>query len=161
EREVRAATPAVPGAQRDWQVSAFPLQRPDGTALGLTFAVSDITERKRLNEELKRQEMLLRLGIDAGPGLVLYIDRHYLYRFANPAYNEWFQQPRVDFEGQEIASALGEAGFARVRERVDRALAGEQVEFEEHIRYADRERDVHLTYVPDRGPDGVVRGIVA
>jgi PAS domain S-box-containing protein len=60
-----------------------------------------------------------------------------------------------------MAEALGTAGFAIVRDRVDRALAGEHVEFEEHIRYADRERDVHVIYVPDRGPDDVVRGVVA
>src|SRR5258706_12395632 len=60
-----------------------------------------------------------------------------------------------------MAEALGKAGFEAVRDRVNRALAGEPVEFESHIRYADRERDVHMTYVPDRGPDGVVRGLVA
>jgi len=75
EHELRAATPALPGVPRDWQVSAYPLKRPDGTPLGLTFAVSDITERKRLNEELKRQEMLLRIVLDGLPGEVLYIDR--------------------------------------------------------------------------------------
>jgi PAS domain S-box-containing protein len=161
ERELRAATPALPGVERDWQVSAYPLKRSDGMPLGITVAVSDITERKRLNEELKRQEALLRLVIDAVPGLVLYIDRDYRYRFANRAYSEWFQRPPLDFEGQEIAEALGKAGFERVRERMTRALAGEQVEFEEHFRYADRERDVHLNYIPDRAPDGTVRGVVA
>ena len=161
EREFRAATPALPGVQRDWQVSAYPLKHPDGTVLGVTFAVSDTTERKRLNDAVKRQETLLRLVIDALPGLVLYIDRDYRYRFANRAYSEWFQRPALDFEGQGVQEALGEAGFEQVREGVGRALAGEQVEFERHIRYADRERDVHLNYVPDRGPDGLVRGVVA
>jgi PAS domain S-box-containing protein len=160
EHELRAATPALPGVPRDWQVSAYPLQRPDGTALGVTVAVSDVTERKRLNDEVKRQEKLLRLVIDALPGAVLYIDRDYRYRFANRAYGEWLQRPPSDFEGHEIKEVLGEAAFECVRERVERALAGEQVEFEGRKPYLDRERDVHVNYVPDRGPDGVVRGTV-
>jgi PAS domain S-box-containing protein len=161
EHELRAPTPALPGVQRDWQVSAYPLKHPDGTVLGVTVVVTDITERKRLNEELKRQEMLLRLVIDGIPGLVVYIDSDYRYRFANRAYGEWFQRPLSEFEGQKVEEALGPAAFEQVRERVDRALAGEHVEYERRIRYADRERDVRLNYVPDRGPDGVVRGIVA
>jgi PAS domain S-box-containing protein len=158
EREVRAATPALPGVQRDWQVSAYPLKRSDGTVLGVTLAVSDITEHKRLDDELRRQEMLLRHVIDAMPGLVVYVDRDYRYRFANRTYREWFQRDPV---GQEIAEMLGEANFERVRDGLGRALAGEQMQFEDHIRYPDWERDVHLHYVPDRGPDGEVRGIVA
>jgi PAS domain S-box-containing protein len=161
EREFRAATRALPGVQRDWQVSAYPLKQADGTVLGVTFAVSDITERKRLNDEVKRQEMLLRLVIDALPGLVVYVDREYRYRFANRAFGDWFQRPAWDFEGKDLVETLGEAGFQQLREAVDRALAGEQVEFESHLRYADHERDVRLTYVPDRGPDRVVRGMVA
>ena len=168
EHELRAATPALPGVQRDWQVSAYPLKGPDGTPLGLTFAVSDITERKRLNDELKRlndelkrQEMLLRLVIDALPGAVLYVDRDYRYRFANRAFGEWLQRPPLDFEGQEIKDVLSDAGFERVRERVDRALAGERVEFEDHIGYGGSERKLHVNLLPDRGPDGVIRGVVA
>ena len=158
ERELRAATPALPGVQRDWQVSAYPLKHPDGTVLGVTVAVSDITEHKRLNDELKHQEMLLRHVIDAMPGLVIYFDRDYRYCFANRTYREWFQRDPV---GQKITEVLGEADSERVRDGLARALAGEQMEFEDHIRYPDWERDVHLHYVPDRGPDGVVRGIVA
>jgi len=105
--------------------------------------------------------MLLRLVIDSLPGLVVYVDRDYCYRFANLAYSEWFRRPDLNFEGQKVAEVIGETGFNQIRERIDRALAGEEVEFERRIRYADRERDVHLTYVPDRGPDGVFRGMVA
>src|SRR5262249_20242772 len=54
ERELHAATPALPGVLRDWQVSVYPLKHPDGTVLGVTVAVSDTTERKRLNDELRR-----------------------------------------------------------------------------------------------------------
>src|SRR5262249_39060493 len=91
----------------------------------------------------------------------VYVDREYRYRFANRAYGEWFQRPAWDFDGKEVVETLGKAAFEQVKSGVDRALAGEQVEFENHLRYADRERDVRLSYVPDRGPDGVVRGMVA
>jgi PAS domain S-box-containing protein len=159
--ELRVATPALPGVPRDWQVSAYPLKQPDGTVVGITIAVSDITERKRWSDELKRQEELLRLVIDGLTGMVLYVDRDHRYRFANRAAGEWFQRPPRDFEGREMSEVLSEAAIEAVRERVDGALAGEAVEAEYHIRDPDRERDVRAEYVPDRAPDGEVRGMVA
>jgi PAS domain S-box-containing protein len=75
ERELRAAAPALPGVPRVWQVSAYPVKDPDGTMLGVTVAVSDITESKHWSEELERQEALLRLVIDGLPGIVFYVDR--------------------------------------------------------------------------------------
>ncbi len=161
ERELRAATPALPGVPRDWQVSAYPLKHPDGTVLGITIAVSDITERKRWSEELKRQEELLRLVIDGLPGMVLYVDRHYRYRFANRAAGEWFQRSPSDFEGRKATEVLGETTFEDIRGQVDCALAGEEVLAEFHHRYPDRERDVRAHYVPDRAADGEVRGMVS
>src|SRR5262249_55854577 len=135
DRELRAATPALPREPRDWQVSAYPLKQPDGAVLGVTIAVSDITERKRLIDELQRHEALLGRVIDAMPGLVVYIDRDRRYRFANRAYSEWFQRPGLDFEGQDVSVVLGDSAYEQLRENVDRALAGEPIEFESHVRY--------------------------
>jgi PAS domain S-box-containing protein len=159
ERELQAATPALPGVLRVWQVSAYPLKDPDGMVLGLTAAVSDITERKRWNEELERQDALLRLVIDGLPGMVFYVDRDREYRFANRAAGEWFACASRDLEGRKISELLGEATFESVRERVDRALAGEEVAADFRHRYPDRERDVRAHYVPDRAPDGEIRGM--
>ena len=78
------------------------------------------------------QEALLRLVIDALPGLVVYVGRDRRYRFANRAYSEWFERPSLDFDGQDVSLVLGDA-YEHLRENVDRALAGEQVEFESHI----------------------------
>ena len=161
DHDIRTATPVLPAVPRDWQVSAYPLKHPDGTVLGVTVAVGDITERKRWSDELKRQEALLRLVIDALPGLVLYVDRDYRYRLANRTAAEWYQRPPSDIVGHEIEEVLGEAGAKVVRERVDRALAGETVVFNGSIRYPDREREVHVNDVPDRAPDGTVRGMVS
>jgi len=154
DMELRATTPALPGVQRDWQVSAYPLKHSDGTVLGVTIAVSDITERKR-------QEALLRLVIDGVPGMVVYVDRDRRYRFANRVAGEWFQCPPSDFEGREMSELLGERAFEGVRESMARALAGEERVIERHICYRDRERDVNAHYMPDRAPGGEVRGVVA
>ena len=161
ERELQVAMPERPGVPRVWQVSAYPLKDPAGTVLGVTVAVSDITERKRWSEALERQEALLRLVIDGLPGMVFYVDRDGRYRFANRGAEEWFARPRRDFEGRKLGDVLGETAFESVRERLDRALSGEEVVADFRHRYMDRERDVHAHYVPDMAPDGKVRGMVA
>src|SRR5581483_6417889 len=106
------------------------------------------------------QQELLRLVIDGMPGLVAYIDRDYRYRFVNRGYAEWFQRPGAEIEGRTMLDLGGKDAFEIIRPNVDRALAGEPVEFEGVFRYADRERTVRARYVPDRGADGTVGGIV-
>jgi len=115
EREIQSATPALPGVARDWLVSFHPLKQPDGIVLGVTTVVSDVTERKRLTDQLKRQEALLRLVIDGMPGLVAYSDRDYRYQFFNRAYEEWFHRPASEFEGRTAAEVLGREAFEAIR----------------------------------------------
>ena len=103
---------------------------------------------------------MLRLVIDAMPGLVAYIDPDYRYRFVNRSYADWFQRPGSEIEGRTILELLGQEAFDRVRPNVERALAGEAVEFEGTFKYVDRERTVRARYLPDRGPEGDVRGMV-
>jgi PAS domain S-box-containing protein len=96
---------------------------------------------------------------DVFPGMVFYVDRDKRYRFANRAAGQWFARPPGDFKGQKVGYELDDA--TGVRERVDRALAGEEVEADFHIRFPDRERDVHAHCVPDCAADGEIRGMVS
>ena len=52
--EVHGSTPARPDEQRDWLVSYYPLKSPDGTVVGVSTVVQDITERKRIEEEVRQ-----------------------------------------------------------------------------------------------------------
>ncbi|MBS1857599.1 MAG: PAS domain S-box protein [Acidobacteria bacterium] len=161
EFEVRAATPALSGASRDWLISLHPLRQPDGELLGATLVLSDITERKQFLERLSRQERLLRLTIDGMPGLVSYLDREFRYQFNNRGYEEWYRRPVGEITGRPIEEMVGPAVFARIRPYLERAFAGEQVTLEHRATFAGREREVRATYVPERGPDGAVRGVIA
>jgi PAS domain S-box-containing protein len=102
----------------------------------------------------------LRLVIDGVPGLVSYIDRQYKYRFSNRAYREWFQRPDLNLNGMSVTEIAGDEGLALIRPHLDRALAGERVTYERRITYPDRERDVRVAYIPDRGGNDHIRGVV-
>ncbi|HEX8819308.1 MAG TPA: GAF domain-containing protein [Archangium sp.] len=52
--EVTGETPAAPGVERHWLVSYYPVRDVDGTSLGLGGVVVEITDRKRVEEELRR-----------------------------------------------------------------------------------------------------------
>jgi PAS domain S-box-containing protein len=50
EQEVDGDAPTVPGEQRHWLVSCTPVRGGDGTVLGVTMVVIDVTERRQLLE---------------------------------------------------------------------------------------------------------------
>lgn len=63
--EVKGTTPATRGKERYWQVTYYPLHSPQGEILGMGVIVSDITERKQadlqLRETLEKEKELREL----------------------------------------------------------------------------------------------------
>jgi two-component system cell cycle sensor histidine kinase/response regulator CckA len=122
----------------------------------------DIDDRKRAEADLAAAEGSLRLITDALPVLISYIDADERYRFNNITYEHWFGSPRAGFFGRRIEELVGPESYEAVRGYVARALAGESVEFEAVLsHWGPAARHVHGSYVPDRGPDGRVRGFFA
>jgi PAS domain S-box-containing protein len=96
---------------------------------------------------------------DAMPVLIGFVDRQERYRFNNKTYEQWFARPRLELFRRPLREVLGEAGYAALQPYVQRALAGERVEFEATVPYPDgRARSVAGTYVPHTEPDGTVHG---
>ncbi|MFQ5572019.1 MAG: PAS domain S-box protein, partial [Rhodothermales bacterium] len=56
DMEVHGTTPAEPGVFRDWLVSYFPYRSAEGTILGVSTVVQDITARKQAEAALKQSE---------------------------------------------------------------------------------------------------------
>jgi PAS domain S-box-containing protein len=54
--EIQGETLKTPGEQRHWLASYFPVKSAAGEVTGLIAAVSEITERKRAEDELRRSE---------------------------------------------------------------------------------------------------------
>jgi two-component system CheB/CheR fusion protein len=126
------------------------------TAKSLRYAV----ERRRAEAAVRSAEEQLRTITDALPALVSYIDREGHYRLNNRAYETWFGVSRADVAGRHMKDVLGDATWEKVRPRFERALAGEEVHFEDRLPYTGGPRWVSGVYTPFRDPAGAVQGIV-
>ena len=144
-----------PSHERWFKMSVF---RQKHTAVGAVIIHSDITERKQTEAALRRSEDRLRLLTDAMPVLISYIDQEQRYRFNNKSYEHWFGYRREYVEGKHMRQVLGEKAYQAVRPRVETALSGQSITFEETIPYRGvGRRYVRVTYIPD-SQDGQVRG---
>ena len=115
--------------------------------------------------EVKRQMLLqtatLRSVTEAIPATVAVVDMDGIYRFVNGAFERWCGMLRHEIIGQPARLVLGELECSRRWPWMERALAGESVNFvldypsEEGTTYLD------LNYVPLHLDDGQVDGFVA
>ncbi len=114
------------------------------------------------NESVERNENQLRLVTDALPMLISYVgpDRH--YRFKNRAYREWFDSEVEDELDVPVDKVIGNELSNRAKPHLERALKGEHVRFEIEANHKTLgRRVVAAQYIPDRDPNGKVRGVVA
>ncbi len=140
---------------------ATPLFDERGQVRGCVGAFVDITARRRAEESRSRSEEQLRVITNAVPALISYIDFEYRYRLANDAYRTWFGLEPEDIRGRHVREVLGAAAWDAVRPHMQRALAGEVVNYEQELPYhRSGPRWVRATYTPDRDAAGRVRGFV-
>jgi PAS domain S-box-containing protein len=66
EQEFHGVIPAQPDLPRDFLASYYPVKGPDGTVLGVSAAVQEVTERKRFEAQLRHTQKLESLGVLAG-----------------------------------------------------------------------------------------------
>ena len=103
----------------------------------------------------------VRLIADAMPALISYIDPDRVFRFANRMYEKWFEIPASAVAGRHMREVLGEEAYKHIAPRLDRALKGERVFFEQEMPYDAGARDIAAHYIPDVAADGRVRGCFA
>ncbi len=153
-----------------WDFVYNPLRTADGTITGITVVATDVSEQvaarqqmQRLNEELEvrvaARTRQLRMITDAVPVLIGYLDHEQRYQFTNHAYEAWFGQKPEALLGRFVREVVGEAAYAGVRGYIERALAGEQLDFEAKMPYRpDFVKHIRTSFVPDV-QDGVVVGM--
>jgi PAS domain S-box-containing protein len=141
---------------------AVVLRDQTGRITGYLGTVTDLTRHREADAALARSEQQLRTITDAAPFYIAYLDADERYRFVNRGYAERLGLTPADVLGKRPIEVLGEAAYESIRGDVEAALAGEPREFEADIPYAAiGPHFMHVSYVPDRDPQGAVRGFVA
>lgn len=131
----------------------------DGVVTGFVGTIEDVTAQRAVNEALQDSERRLRMITDNLPVLVTYIDSEHRFRFANETMQRWTGHAPHDVEGRLFAEVMGGAVYEKRRGHIERALAGERIDFEMKADAFEQVRYLQSTYIPDIGPDGAVHGI--
>ena len=133
-----------------------------GAALLLAAAVymmrRSLGRIARAEEALRESEERMRLVANNVPALISYVDREQRYRFSNRTYDNWFGIAHEAMPGRTVAQVFGEESYGRMRQNVERVLAGEEVEFELTTAEGGRRRTLQVACVPHLDKDGVVLG---
>ena len=102
------------------------------------------------------------LGIaDAMPTPIALLDRDRRYTFCNRAFADFFEMPRSDILGRDVADLLGPEVYQVRKPMMDAAFAGERQWFVAEFPHAIRGRlAIQAEYVPQLDRQGAVTGIV-
>jgi diguanylate cyclase (GGDEF)-like protein/PAS domain S-box-containing protein len=130
-----------------------------GRLQGFYVMAQDVTAQKRSQALLRESEQRLRTITDHTPALISHLDAGLRYRFVNNTMAEWTGLSARDVIGRTMVEAFGLELYESRREQLERALAGEQVEFEIELTMRGVRRVLRSVYVPDRAPDGQVVGV--
>ena len=108
--------------------------------------------------QVRLSERRLRTIADSMPALIGYIDTQLTYTFANARYADWFGEREGGYVGLSIAQTVPADTYARAWPNLRRALAGEEIVYENSAQTRSGMRHVRVHYVPDI-VDGRVAGL--
>jgi PAS domain S-box-containing protein len=88
---------------RAWYFRGYPFQDANGEIVGIIEVVLEITERKRMEEELRNQRNLFETILAAAPDLLILKDRNSVYQSVNPSF--------CQFLGRNAEEIIGKTDF--------------------------------------------------
>ncbi len=119
----------------------------------------DITDRKLAEQEALESEEKLRAIADALPVLISYVDKDQIFRFANKAYETWFERPLSAVLGRQVREVMSPAMYEARRPYLERALAGESVSYEVDFVRSTGALATQVVHVPHRDASGRTLGV--
>ncbi|HEY9108701.1 MAG TPA: PAS domain S-box protein [Roseateles sp.] len=110
-------------------------------------------------QALRASEERLRMITDSVPALIGYIDAEGRYAIVNRAYEAWHGVPREQLVGRPVRAFYGDGDFSPFESHLQRALAGETVEFDADLMRNGRPWSMRLNYQPHIDAHGRTLGV--
>ena len=138
--------------------SAQAMWDANGEPQRLAGSVTDITERKHAEEELRRYEVIVASSTD----LLALFDKEYRYLAVNSAYLKAFGKTREEVVGHTATEVMGEKAYVEIiKPHGDRCLSGEKVGYQKQFdNLAAGNAFMDVTYNPYFDADNEVKGFV-
>ncbi|MEW6439881.1 MAG: PAS domain S-box protein [bacterium] len=141
---------------------SIPVLDDRGEVVLVVEQLRDITERKRMVQQLDRQRALLSSLVDSIPDLISYKDKSGVYLGCNPAFAEFVGRTRAEIIGRTDYDLFGMsvADSFRAHDREMTEINGPRRD-DEWVTYADGRRVLLDTLkTPYWGPDGEILGVL-
>ncbi|WP_066829646.1 PAS domain-containing sensor histidine kinase [Rufibacter ruber] len=144
-----------------WNITYQARYNRQGQIDGIMVFASEVADQVHARLAAEGSAQQLRLVTDALPVLISYIDQEEKYQFTNKSYETWFPLKAEDLLGRKVQDVVGKHSYQNVKQYIDRALAGERLDFEATMPYREGfTRHISTSYVPDI-QEGEVKGFFA
>jgi PAS domain S-box-containing protein len=112
-------------------------------------------------DDFLKEAQLQRL-FDDTPFMLTRCNRDLRYVFVSRAYADMLGRDPSEIEGRLLVDVMGPEGLAVIQPHIDRALAGERVQYESDVPFASiGVRSLRVVYTPDLGERGQIDGFIA
>jgi PAS domain S-box-containing protein len=148
--------------QGQFETVKAPMKDSSGKLIGVLGVARDITESRRIQDQLRLSERDLKAVLNNLPSMIGYWDKNLHCRLANRAFLDWFGIDQEQMLGMHAQDLLGEDDLQNMLPHIDAVLAGEPQLFERRMSSPDNEhaRDALVHYIPDN-TDNEVQGFYA
>ncbi|MBI5550308.1 MAG: PAS domain-containing protein [Desulfobacterales bacterium] len=135
-----------------------PVKAENGEVIGVLGIFWDITDKKRIEDELRKYERIVATSKD----LMAMVGADYVYEAINEAYVTFHGKPREEIVGHAMAELLGDDLFKRsVKPNFDKCLKGQKINFQDVFEFPEiGKRYLDVTYYPFFGRQNKVSGVV-
>ena len=157
ERPVEVGKPGLTHVQ----ITKFPIRDQQGIIVGLAGFITDISERRRLDERLQAREAELRAIFDNAPFGIFLKDRAGRFQLVNRTYAEWFGYGTEAVQGRTARDIFPPAAMEQI-DASDRAALerGEVARYETAPRTTTNPaiKYLQVTKFPVRDGEGGIIG---
>jgi PAS domain S-box-containing protein len=156
--------PHTDGTWRTLLATAGPVYDEDGKITAVVTSARDITETRKIERQLHKEQEFARKLVECFPHLIVVIDRDRRFTFVSERVRDVLGVPPEDYLGKRIGQRIDDENQRRILEMHDDIISGRkrQVQIEIQARHSDgSQRAIQIYASPLYDEKGEITGMVS